>query len=82
MTAEVLVAELEARGVQLEVDGSELVVRPAGAVTPDDVAALRRAKAEVVSIVRGSCEPTGPASICTSSTRCSRWPSPGRTCAS
>ena len=51
--AEAVVAALEARGVKLRVDGAEIVARPASRVTPEDVAILKHAKSEVVSLLRG-----------------------------
>lgn len=53
MTAAALVAALEARGLHLEVDGCDLVVQPAAAVTPEDVAVLRRVKPDVIAVLRG-----------------------------
>jgi hypothetical protein len=47
-----LVARLRARGVTLEPDGPTLVVRPVSAVHPDEVAALRQHKAEVLALLR------------------------------
>ena len=53
MTAVVeLVAQLRARGVTLEPDGPTLVVRPAAAVRPEEIAALRQHKAEVLALLR------------------------------
>jgi len=53
-----LLARLRARGVVLEPDGGILVVRPAGAVQPQEVAALRRHKAEVLAMLRGRWWPS------------------------
>jgi hypothetical protein len=47
----VLVQALRARGVTLRVDGGRLKVRPASAVTPDEVEALKRHKAEVLALL-------------------------------
>jgi hypothetical protein len=47
----VLVQALRARGVTLRVDGDRLKVRPASAVTPDEVEALKRHKAEVLALL-------------------------------
>ena len=52
MTPAALVASLEARGAHLLVDGVDLVVRPAAAVTPEDVKNLKKLKAEVLSVLR------------------------------
>ncbi len=46
-----LVARLRARGVTLEPDGPTLVVRPATAVRPDEIDALRKLKAEVLALL-------------------------------
>ena len=52
MTPAELVAGLEARGVTLRpTERGTLAVRPADAVTPEEVAALRRAKPEVLSML-------------------------------
>lgn len=61
MTAAVLVATLHARGVILEPHGGRLRVMPASAVTPDEVQALRRLKAQVLSLLTGT-EP-GPRAL-------------------
>jgi hypothetical protein len=47
----VLVQALRARGVTLRADGDRLKVRPASAVTPDEVEALKRHKAEVLALL-------------------------------
>ena len=53
MTAVVeLVAQLRARGVIREPDGPTLVVRPVSAVRPEEIAALRQHKAEVLALLR------------------------------
>lgn len=51
MTAAAIIATLRARGVILEPHGDRLRVRPASAVTSDEVEALRRLKAEVLEIL-------------------------------
>jgi hypothetical protein len=53
-----LVARLRARGVALEPDGSTLVIRPAAAVQPDEVEALRQHKVEVLALLRRPNAPT------------------------
>jgi hypothetical protein len=53
MTAATLLLALETRGLDLHVDGPDLVVRPADAVTPEDLEMLKSAKAEVIAILRG-----------------------------
>jgi hypothetical protein len=53
MTPETLVAALEARGVTLVADGPELVVKPATRVFPEELAALKAVKAEVLALLRG-----------------------------
>jgi hypothetical protein len=51
MTASALVDKLRARGVELITDGSRLGVRPAGALTEEERAALRQHKAEVLALL-------------------------------
>lgn len=51
MSPATLVETLLARGVTLEVRGDRLKVRPASAVTADEVEALRRHKAEVLGLL-------------------------------
>jgi len=46
-----LLARLRARGVVLEPDGPSLVIRPADAVRPEEVEALRLHKAEVLALL-------------------------------
>jgi hypothetical protein len=46
-----LITRLRARGVALEPDGQTLVVRPAHALQPNEVEALRRHKAEVLAFL-------------------------------
>lgn len=53
MTPSGLVAALEARGVELEPDRLELVVRPADKVTATEMAILKRMKADVLGLLRG-----------------------------
>lgn len=60
MTAATLVSRLRARGVALEPDGGYLVVRPARAVTPDEVEALRRLKPDVLAILTGGADSPAP----------------------
>jgi TubC N-terminal docking domain len=50
-TAVELVTRLRARGIALEPDGGTLVVRPAEAVQPEEVEALKSAKAEVLALL-------------------------------
>lgn len=57
MTAAALVETLRARGVTLEPRGDRLRVRPASAVTPDEVEALRRYKPEVLRLLTGGSRP-------------------------
>ena len=47
-----LLLNLENRGVDLSLDGDELVVRPAAALTRDEVLALRRHKASLVRLIQ------------------------------
>lgn len=61
MTAAALVATLRARGVILEPHGNRLRVRPATAVMPEEVEALRRLKPDVLRLLTGDARPT-PAS--------------------
>ena len=51
MTAAALVAELRARGVSLEPEGDRLRVRPTRLVRPEELAALRQHKAEVLALL-------------------------------
>ena len=53
MTAETLVARLEARGLRLVRRGEIVAVRPAGQLATDERAAMRRLRPEVVSLLRG-----------------------------
>lgn len=53
MTAAALVETLRARGVHLEPNGDRLRVRPASAVMPHEVEALRRLKPEVLRLLTG-----------------------------
>ena len=46
-----LVARLRARGVALKPEGQTLVIRPADAVRPEEVEALRLHKAEVLALL-------------------------------
>jgi hypothetical protein len=63
-----LVARLRARGVALEPEGTALVIRPASAVRPDEVEALRHLKAEIMTLL------TAPAMSATPAPRPSFWP--------
>jgi len=47
---------LEARGVQMRVDGSELVVRPKQLLTADDVARLKRHAPALKRLLRHGLE--------------------------
>ena len=69
MTAATLVASLHARGVVLETRGDRLRVKPASAVTPDEVQALRRLKPEILRLLTGA--EYGPAAV---SSAWSPWP--------
>lgn len=51
MTPAALVATLRARGVTLRPDGDRLRVRPAEALAPGELEALRRHKTEVLSLL-------------------------------
>jgi hypothetical protein len=48
-----LIARLRDRGITLEPDGGTLVVRPAAAVRPDEIEALKHNKAEVLALLSG-----------------------------
>lgn len=50
-SAAALVSALRARGVELRPDGDRLRVRPAEALAPDELAALRARKAEVLRVL-------------------------------
>ena len=52
MTAETLVARLEARGLRLVRRGEIVAVRPAGQLATDERAAMRRLRPEIVSLLR------------------------------
>jgi hypothetical protein len=51
VTPAALVAELQARGVTLRPEGQRLTVQPASRVTADELATLRRCKAEVMALL-------------------------------
>ena len=52
MTREALVAELEARGVTIEIDGGELRLNaPTGAMTADLLAAVKSCKSELMKLL-------------------------------
>jgi hypothetical protein len=48
---------LEDRGLKLRVDGDDLVVAPKQLLTPADIEALRKYRADIVRILRFSWEP-------------------------
>jgi hypothetical protein len=59
MTAADLVYKLRARGVEIITDGARVGVRPAGVLTEEERAALRRHKAEVLAMLRADrCPPS------------------------
>jgi hypothetical protein len=51
MTAAALMSQLRARGVSLSSDGITLVIRPMRAVAPEEIAALRHHKAEILALL-------------------------------
>lgn len=53
MTTDVLIAELEARGVTLRERAGRLIIRPAKAITPQETELLRQAKPDVLAYLRG-----------------------------
>jgi hypothetical protein len=53
-----LVATLQARGVMLRPDGDRLHVRPVEALTPEELAALREHKADVLALL--AAPPSSP----------------------
>ena len=55
--AAVLVESLRARGVELRAVGDRIRYRPASALTPDDLEALRQQKAEVLSLLSPKMSP-------------------------
>lgn len=61
MNAAALVADLRARGVTLRPDGDRLRVRPAEALTPQELETLRRHKAEVLALLAPGVEPRSAA---------------------
>jgi hypothetical protein len=52
VTAAALLKRLRARGVIVHADGNRLRLRPANAVTDDEVEALRRLKPEILRMLR------------------------------
>jgi TubC N-terminal docking domain len=57
VTPAALVTHLQARGVTLEPRGDRLRVRPVGLVTPAEVEALKRHKAEVLALLAEASRP-------------------------
>lgn len=53
MTPDQVVLGLEARGLRLELDGADVMVRPVTSITADDVEVLTKNKAAVVALLRG-----------------------------
>ena len=68
MTAADLLADLQARGIILEVHGDRLRYRPADRVTEADLAALRHLKAGVIELLTGpgnhGSDPPAPTVAC------------------
>lgn len=52
MTAADLLALLRARGIRVEVDGQDLLLRPARMVTPDLLEQVRRLKPDLLQLLR------------------------------
>jgi hypothetical protein len=52
MNSAELVSQLQAKGIELQVDGERLLFRPIDALTPDEVEALRRYKPEIIRLLR------------------------------
>jgi hypothetical protein len=67
VNAAALVGTLRARGVSLEPHGDRLRIRPASAVRPEEVEALRRNKAAVIALLRSA--PTSVSETATAPTR-------------
>jgi hypothetical protein len=57
MTAQALMTELHGRGVSLSLDGDILVIRPVSRVTPEEIAALRYHKAEILALLQRQAPP-------------------------
>jgi hypothetical protein len=53
VTANDLLAELRAAGVELKADGDRILVRPAGALTPELRASIQRLKPVVLALLAG-----------------------------
>jgi hypothetical protein len=51
VTAAALVERLQARGVELRVDGDRLRLRPAGAISADEVEAIKRHKPAILRLL-------------------------------
>jgi hypothetical protein len=66
-----LVDRLRRRGVQLVPEGDRLRYRPASAVQPDEIEALRQLKPDVLDLLR---QPTAPADAAPPAAEPSAWP--------
>lgn len=65
MTAQSLLEDLQARGITLRAEGDRLRFHPREVVGPQDLAALRAHKPELLALLRGAEEPqASPAVIC------------------
>ena len=89
MTAADLLADLQARGIILEVHGDRLRYRPADRVTEADLAALRHLKAGVIELLTGpgnhGSDPPAPTVACLACntlawTWTPDWPEPSTGC--
>ena len=52
MTPGAIIQALEARGATVRVDGSDVVVKPGSALTPELTAAIRASKPELLALLR------------------------------
>lgn len=57
MTAAILLAQLEAKGVTVEADGGRLRLRPASALTAQELEAARALKPDLLSLLKGRPAP-------------------------
>ena len=64
MTAELLIADLRARGVELVADGPRLRCRPRSALTEDDLATLREIKPTVLAHLRAEGAASSKKVVC------------------
>ena len=56
-SAQAIVANLTARGISLDRDGSAIVVRPAGKLTDDDRRIIREHKDAILELLSAAADP-------------------------